>query len=214
MITNIKHGDETNGTSRMHLQWQDWHVAANGKDCAGKDCHRIWTWCLCVFVPSRYWQKGNAQYASVWKHALLSHFVVYFCGYECLENKPISNSHQKLGNLLSFKQWPLFQFCVAIFSHSIEFVSPILPACAVCVDLQHWQCGKQEKSRNVCSLSQGTVGSCIRCEMSWAPLWQATNATPGALEVHAGSSLRWPLQRGNAAPQTHSTPVRYSEKIF
>lgn len=63
----------------------------------------------------------------------------------------------------------------------------------VCLDLQHWQCKQKEvRMCPVCPSEQGTAGSFMRCEMSWAPLWQVTNATPGALEVHSGLSLRWP----------------------
>lgn len=121
--------------------------------------HRIWTWYLCLFVHSRYWQKGNTQCACVWKHVLLSHFVFYFCGYESLETEPvfcIFRSPQGLGSSHSFKQWPFFQFWAAVFSYPVEFVSPTLPAHAVCLHMQHWWCRQQEWGGDVSCLSHWT----------------------------------------------------------
>lgn len=167
MTADIKHEDQTNAASRGHLllQWQEWHMAADGKGCAREDCHSvrgIWTWYLCLFVCSHDWQKGNTQYACVWKHFPFS-------------------TPQGLGSSHSFKQWPFFQFWLAIFSHPVEFLSPTLPAHAVCLHMQHWWCMQQE-GVGMCPdcPAEGTGGSCIRCEMSQAPLWQAANATPGA----------------------------------
>lgn len=92
-----------------------------------------------VFVPvchCHYWQQGNAQCSCVWRHALLSHFVVFFCGYEFLETKPefpIFCSPWGLRISHSSKQWPFCQSWAAIFSHPVGFVSLPLPAHTVCL---------------------------------------------------------------------------------
>lgn len=117
-----------------------------------------------VFVPfchCHYWQQGNAQRSCVWKHALLSHFVVYFCGYEFLETEPefpIFCSPWGLRISHSSKQWP---FCQILSCH-------FLPSCWICftsTPCPHSVPGQQERAGHVSCLSHWTNagGSCLRC---------------------------------------------------
>lgn len=114
----------------------------------GEGCHSacgLETWYLCLFACSRCWQKGNTQYASVWKHVLLSHFVFYFCGYEFLEHWAYVSHFPLASGAGEFTQLQAMAFT------SIPS-SRFLPSCWICFTYAACpQCA--------CTRSAGSAGS-------------------------------------------------------
>lgn len=98
-----------------------------------------------------------------------------------------------LGGSRSFKQWPLLQFWVAIFSHPAEFVSPVLRVSWN--QAQEGPASGVRCARHLCGILQTPPLELSKCILVCIP----------------GGHCR---EGRNTAAQTQPTLVRYIEKIF